>query len=368
MRTGPPSRPTDVGREEMSTTRFEQFLAVILAVFLLIGLLWLYSEPLDKTDDYRYQDQYTYVQDDPYAPQSAPAPASTPQAAQPAAPAPNAAAAPTPAPAPEEGPVGEPRPGDEELVRRLNEASTALGAANNDVSIATQEDESTREAYRTRLDAGEPADEYKKTFETAEKALAEAKTRLADAQAAYDRVDLPGRQAQQRLAKAEDEKRRQIERETFLLRLALTVGSLGLSVLTLHQLHRRRPRYVLLGMSAVAASTALAIVMTGDYIDIQQVGPIVLAIAGTLVTLVAFVAYQRWLARRLPERRVRKGECPFCGYPAREGTHCQGCGRETVAACTTCAQPRRVGARYCAACGTDRPGEPVAVSPSTPGT
>ena len=150
--------------------------------------------------------------------------------------------------------------------------------------------------------------------------------------------------------------RDRLERQTFLGRLALTlVGMLG-SVLMLHQLHRRRPRYTLLGMSAVGAATALAITMTGDYIDIEEAGPVVLSLAGIAVTLAAFIAYQRWLARRLPERRVRKNECPFCGYPAREGnglphSHCQGCGRSTVGACTTCAQPRRVGARYCGACG-----------------
>jgi hypothetical protein len=352
MTKEPPPRPNDVGREELSTTRFERFLAVILAVFLLIGLLWLYAEPLDKTDDQRYEGGYTYVQDEsmpgPDAPMVMPASA---QPARAAAAAPSATVAPTAAPKVEDGPVGDPRPGDEELVRRLNDAQGELSRASSEVAARAENVESTREAYRTRLDAGEPADEYKRAFEAAERELATAKATLASAQAAFDRVDLPGRQAQQRLAKAENDRREQRERETFLLRLALTVGSLGLSVLMLHQLHRRRPRYTLIGMAAVAASTALAIVMTGDYIDIEAVGPIVLAIAGTVVTLVAFVAYQRWLARRLPERRVRKGECPFCGYPSRDGTHCQGCGRETVAPCTTCSQARRVGARHCAACG-----------------
>jgi hypothetical protein len=358
MRTDPPPRPTDVGREELTTTSFERFLAVILAVFLLIGLLWLYAEPLDRTDDVRYDDSLTYVQNDPaFAPQAAPAAGSAPQAAPPPAAPPVVAAQPavTAQPAPavqtDAGPVGEPRPGDQELVRRLSEAATALGAANGEVSVRTDDVGTTREAYRTRLDAGEPADRYRQAFLAAEKALADAKTKLASAQAAFDRADLPGRQAQQRLAKAADDERRQRERQTFLLRLALTLGSLALSGLMLHQLHRRRPRYVLPAMSAVAAATGLAIVMTGDYLDVRRVGPIVVAIAGTAVTLAVFVAYQRRLARRLPERRVRKGECPFCGYPARDGTYCQGCGRETVAPCTTCSRPRRVGARHCAACG-----------------
>ena len=51
-------------------------------------------------------------------------------------------------------------------------------------------------------------------------------------------------------------------------------------------------------------------------------------------------------------RRVRKGECPFCGYPVRAGgTHCEGCGREVIGDCATCGNERRVGTAHCAACG-----------------
>ena len=67
----------------------------------------------------------------------------------------------------------------------------------------------------------------------------------------------------------------------------------------------------------------------------------------------AFIGLQRWLARRIPGRRVRNRECPFCGHPVRgAGPHCEGCGREVLAACAACEQPRRVGASYCAQCGS----------------
>ena len=332
-----PPRPADVGREEVTTTRFERFLAFVLAIFLLIGLLWLYAEPLDRTDDIRYEDSYSsYYVDEPYAP-PVPSKATAGDTVSP--------------PAAETGPVGDPRDGDEALVKQLRDAGNALGLSDAQVTTRTEEVALAREAYRTRLDAGEPAEAFKTTFLAAEKALADAEAELKDAQAAYDKVKVVGEQAQQRLSKAADDLRDKRERETFLLRLALAVASLGLSVLMLHQLHRRRARFTLLGMSAVGAATALALVMTGDYLDVEEVGPIVLSVAGTAATLAAFIAYQRWLARRLPERRVRKGECPFCGYPVRDGTHCQGCGRAAVGACTTCEQPRRVGARHCASCG-----------------
>ncbi|MEX0673330.1 MAG: hypothetical protein WD067_01055 [Gaiellaceae bacterium] len=54
-----------------------------------------------------------------------------------------------------------------------------------------------------------------------------------------------------------------------------------------------------------------------DYVDPLELGPLLLSLVGVLATLAAFVALQRYLARRVPARRVRKAECPFCGYPGR---------------------------------------------------
>lgn len=99
----------------------------------------------------------------------------------------------------------------------------------------------------------------------------------------------------------------------------------------------------------------LALVMAGDYVtdyvDPLAFGPLLLSVAGIVLTLFAFVGLQRHLSRRIPIRRVKKGECPFCGSPVREGGHCTGCGRALVGECTTCHEPRRVGTAFCAACG-----------------
>ena len=105
----------------------------------------------------------------------------------------------------------------------------------------------------------------------------------------------------------------------------------------------------------VGSSALVALVLAGDYVtdyvDPLELGPLVLAAAGAAMTVAAFVALQRYLARRLPIRRVRKGECPFCGYPARGTGHCEGCGREVIAECSRCTAPRRVGTLHCGACG-----------------
>jgi hypothetical protein len=88
-----------------------------------------------------------------------------------------------------------------------------------------------------------------------------------------------------------------------------------------------------------------------DYVDPLDFGPLVLALAGASLTLAAFAALQRYLARRVPFRRVRKRECPFCGFPVGPNEHCEGCGRAVVAECASCAAPRRVGTLHCGACG-----------------
>lgn len=109
-------------------------------------------------------------------------------------------------------------------------------------------------------------------------------------------------------------------------------------------------------MASVGAAALLALVMAidylTDYIDVTNLGVLVLSIAGALMTVGAFAALQRYLARRLPERRVRHGDCPFCGYPARETAHCEDCGRDVISECSTCHEPRRIGTRHCRACGT----------------
>jgi hypothetical protein len=123
----------------------------------------------------------------------------------------------------------------------------------------------------------------------------------------------------------------------------------------LARLRKRRSRYFPLAFSVLGFATVLALVMAGDYVtdymDPRDLGPLVLAVVGIALTIVSFAALQRYLARRVPFRRVRKRECPFCGYPVGENDHCEGCGRAVIAECSTCAQPRRVGTLHCGACG-----------------
>jgi hypothetical protein len=304
-----------VGAEEIETSGSEKLLAVVLAVFIAIGAVWAY-ERLDHVDR----------------------------------------------PAPTYGFDGGAATGDRGAVRLHDQAVARERRAMARQLQATRAMELSREAYRTALDAGEPADELQARYEEAQAELADANERLSMAReaeqasapaaaAAQRRIDLANSAATER---ARDEQRSH-DRLVFILRLVLLLGLLAGSYLMLGRLRARHSRYLPLAFALIFATALLALVMaadyTGDYIEFEEVGPLAISLAGIALTIAAFVALQRYLRRRLPLRRVRRGDCPFCGYPVRNGRHCEGCGRQVLAECSTCQQPRRVGTPRCGACG-----------------
>ena len=297
-------RPVNVDVEEIQTTKSEKLLAVVLAVFLLIGGAWTYDRLADAARGAVAADVHS---EDRLAADRA-----------------NAA-----------------------LMQEAN------ATANEQRAIARLE--FAREAYRTALDADEPAEALGRTYEARqreyERARAASRAARADARAARPAADA----ARARIEDAEEAARDREALLAFALRLVFVVGALGLGLWLLARLRRRGSRWFPLAAAVVGSATALAGFMAGDYltdyIDPLDLGPLVLSLVGVGLTLVGFAVLQRYLARRIPARRVRKGECPFCGYPVGEGAHCEGCGRDVVAPCSSCASPRRVGTLHCRACG-----------------
>jgi hypothetical protein len=141
----------------------------------------------------------------------------------------------------------------------------------------------------------------------------------------------------------------------FAFRLPLALSLTTFSLWLLARLRRTASQYLPVGFAFVGSAVILDLVMAGDYVsawvDPLEFGPLVLSLFGSGATLVAFYGLQRYLARRLPYRRVRKSECPFCSYPTRSAEFCEGCGRAVIAPCTRCDSPRRVGTVHCGACG-----------------
>ena len=292
--------------EEIQTTKSEKLLAFVLAVFLLIGGLWAYV----KTDDYvREQVSVEYT---------------------------GTAA-------------------DRAAFARADAARRAVFRARQERRAALENLELEREAYRTALDAGRPAPALERAYRRAQRRFEAASASLAQAERQAQAAQPAADAASARIGDELTERERRRELITFVLRLVLAVAAVSFGYWLLARLRRRGSRYWPVAFSFVGFAAVLAVVLAGDYVtdyvDPLDLGPLVLSLFGIAATLLAFWALQRYLARRLPFRRARNRECPFCSYPVRDNTHCEGCGREVVAACSACEAPRRVGTPHCGACG-----------------
>lgn len=308
---------SNVGDGEVETSAAEKVLAVVLAIFIAIGAIWAYV----KLDEVAKPETSAYL--------------------------PNQALI-----------------DREELatITRHREAIREVAAAERDRRAATRQLELRREAYRTALDAEEPSAELQAEYEAAQDALSSTSQALAVATAAEERTQPAAREAEARAddlredaAAERDDEEAKHDLIVFILRLALLIGMLAVSYRLLIRLRSRNSRYLPAALALIGATAVLAIGMAGDYtgsfIEFDELGPLAISIAGIALTLVAFAALQRFIAKRVPARRVRRGECSFCGYPLRGTSHCEGCGRAAIAACSSCGQERRVGTPRCGNCG-----------------
>ena len=292
--------------EQIQTTKSEKLLAAVLAVFVLIGGVWTYQ----KIDDYvadAIEIDYRGT------------------------------------------------PADRAATFRLGQAAGRSERASAAVEVAGERLELSREAYRTALDEGRSAPGLRRAYLQAQARFTRAEREAAAAQEALVAAQPAADQANRRIAdelESRDDRRALL---TFLLRFAFLAALIGFGYWLLARLRRQGSRYFPVAMALVGAGAILAFVFAADYVtdyvDPLDLGPLVLALFGIAVTLLAFAALQRYLAQRIPARRVRKGECPFCGYPVRDNEFCEGCGRDVVASCARCSAPRRVGTMHCGACG-----------------
>jgi hypothetical protein len=306
-----------VGDGEIETSTTEKILALVLAVFIAIGAVWGYV----KLDEVAKSDSTSYVPDRRLI-----------------------------------------DPAEFSAVQKHRQAIRSVERTQRERRAATRRLELRREAYRTALDADEPSAELRVEYEAAQARLASASRELGAAIRVEAMTRPSATEAQKRLtelreraAEHEDEDRARHDRTVFLLRLALLVLMLAAAYRLLIRLRSRNSRYLPAALAWIGATAILAAVMAADYtdnyIEFAEVGPLAISIVGIALTLVAFVALQRFLAKRVPARRVRRGECPFCGFPLRAKPHCEGCGRAVIASCSSCQKDRRVGTPRCGFCG-----------------
>lgn len=297
---------TLVAEAELESTRGERLLALLFAIFLAIGLIWGYDQ-LDK----------------PFRP---------PQTA-----------------------VTDP------AIQARDSAQVAYDQARGALDAANLELEQSREAYRTALDAGRPSTQWERAYQQAQTRQLAAAATATQAEQQLTAAQGPAEAASKRLDARRSGEIDQARLRAFLVRLPYTLGALGISFWLMARYRYRAGRRLPLLYAELGATTLLALVMAADYlsdyINLPDLGPLLISILGVALSLGTFIALQRTLVRRIPGRRVRRGECPFCGYPVRRATDgvfpgfCEGCGRDVTGECAACQRPRRVGTPHCAACG-----------------
>jgi hypothetical protein len=291
--------------EQLQTTKSEKLLALVLAAFLLVGGIWAYQE----LDDYVRRAL----------------------------------------------PLREPTAAEQQAIATLDRAQQRRFRADETVARTRSELELRREAYRTALDAREPAARLRARYLAAEEDFEQARAARAEAVRAEAAARPPAAAAQARLNRDLAERRDRQELVIFLLRLTAALVFLAVAYLLLTRLRDQGSRWFPLSGSVVLFATVFALVVAVDYLtdyfDPFDAGILLLSLLGAAATVVAFWLLQRYLARRLPLRRVRRHQCPYCGFPVGENERCEGCGNAVRAPCPHCSARRRVGTQFCGACG-----------------
>ena len=297
--------PATVDVEELHTTKSEKLLAAVMLVFLLIGGIWSYQEIDDRV-------RGTIE-------------------------------------------LGGPTPQEQAAIDRLAGAQRDLFGAQQREETARRDVDFRREEFRAALDAEQPSAALERRYRAAQRELEAALAARAAAERAVAAAEPAASAASRRVSSRVAERRDRQELVTFLLRLALVLAALGIGYLALARLRDRASRYLPLAGATLAFATIMAFGLAGDYLtdyfNPLDAGLLLLSLIGVLATLAAFWVLQRYLARRLPSRRVRRGECPFCAFPVRGNERCEGCGRAVIAPCARCERPRRVGTVFCGSCG-----------------
>lgn len=297
---------TRVDTEEIASTKSEKLLAVVLTIFLLIGAGWAYA----KTDAVTGADRagaYTVA--------------------------------------------------EQKAIDQRSDAADRLAAAEETSESAKADLDLARGDLGLAVDRGMPTTALEKSYRTAKTSYAEARAAVETAKVAAGEADQAAQAAKERHDRRTADEGSWRSWLSAALRLALVAALVLGGLRLIRRVRDRESRYLPLSFAVVASGALMALVFAidyaTDYLDIMDFGPIALSVLGIATTLSAFAALQKYLARRIPRSRVRKGECPFCGFPIHResGPHCEGCGREVIATCSTCESARRVGSPHCPSCG-----------------
>lgn len=309
--------------EELETTRAEKVLAVGLVVFLLVGAFWLLARlgELPRRPDYdaiRARHGLEQV-DREYRAQQA-------------------------------------------LVERADETVRARRA---ELDAAQREYEFRREEYRTALDRGvdDPAlkarhEQARAAFERAQRDLELAEAVLQAARERFAPVEAEQRNRWQQAQGEFEAAQRRYELILAAIRFGFVVPAFLGSIALWQRMRRRRSRHLVIGTATLAAGTILMISLFGQYAwrFLQDLVTPFISLIGSAASILAIVAIKRYVFRpeRVVRARLRRHQCPHCGFPVPPGAgyaRCPDCGGALREPCPACGADRPVLAAHCPACG-----------------
>lgn len=308
-------------QDEVESTRAEKLLALGFAAFLLVGGFWVMDRlgSIPKAPDY------------------------------------GAIAAAAGLPALE----AQYRQAENDLARAQEAASVAAGQAEQ----ARSDYEFKREEYRVALERGVDDPALAQAHDAARLAFEQASARAALAQATLlsfsDKLTGPQAafgQAQLEVSRDLQRAENRYQLALFGLRFGYALPLFGLAVWLWFVLRRRRVRYLVLATAFVGFAGIQALALVGQYgwYLLRDIGPIALSVSGSAVCVAGLVALRRWATstKRVVTVRLRRGQCPFCGFPLVAGAdYCAGCGTKATEACPGCGTPNVARSAFCSHCG-----------------
>lgn len=309
--------------EGVEVTRAEKVLAVALTIFLLIGGSWVLNrlETIPSRPDYQaVSDRFN---------------------------------------------LSALRATVESLNADLSRAEALLAETRNQVDGARMDYEFRREEYRTALEAGTDSAGKKQAYQQSLAALRVAEGKLAAAEAVRESKsrELMGPGAALAAAEAEfsrtmDTAERGFQLRLFLLRFGYAAPAFGLATLVWSRLRQRRNRHLIVATAFLAFSALQLLFVAGIYAWhlLRDVATIAVSVFGSVVSIMGLMALRRHIFsfERVARNRVRRGQCPFCGFPADPTMpFCRECGRPLKERCPACSAPRPVLSPHCPTCGAD---------------
>lgn len=352
------NQTTSTPEDHLTPTWFEKFLAAVLTVFILIGFMWGYFDRLNTESRVKelspcyersiYDSKSNADFLDPSISASAYEKINTPSDYMSAPSFGNG----------ESGTTKCLSASERKAITQYVIAYRVHTQAADQVSKQIPTRDEAREQYRTSLDAGKNDPTAKKLYQDEDQQLARYRFNELSAQKILKDKKQEAAPAIKHLKKVEkkrtakhDAKTSHAKTQTFFYRLIFIALALALSFIVIQRQRNKQSRWLALSLGFVAASTILALIFAFDYLNIKDWGLLILSICGSLLTIIVFLSYQKYLRSRITHRRIKKAQCLQCGYPACDKSFCEECGSPVFENCSNCGGSRRIGAKHCHNCG-----------------